>query len=459
VSNHLCWVLVTGRRPVFCCLLVRLAAVALVVALTSGTGAAQAVAEAGSTKGAGGLRYSFGVEYWVRSVWRGNFDLDRTKDDGLLFGWQRVKPFFSVRNTWLELTAQGQDARSYGVPLTNPNGALTAPSSTSQLDFIKAYAKAGPWNGVTFKIGREQADGNSLGISKKVSSSTNYGTVLRSFDVASVKWERASTALLTFISSPVENKPSQLNTRVPGEVFWGLQADKKRAKNLHRAYFVGRSISRDVLASETGVRGDGMVYAIGFQETGPLVVPGVVWELEAIGEWGHRSTDELRAGAVFINGTHTFAPDQSVSAGYFQSSGDAVRGDGTTHLFDPFYSSGFNNYGYLGLSAGRNIRDLRFGGTSKIRGPATFVWAYHHQNLSSQNDAWYGIFTPNIVRSGAESAHLGEALETTLLLRFPFAKRATFAVQYMRFFPGAYLTTTGAHSSPQQFSVDINGQF
>lgn len=145
--------------------------------------------------------------------------------------------------------------------------------------------------------------------------------------------------------------------------------------------------------------------------------------------------------------------------GYHQSSGDGVRGDGTTHLFDTFYSSGFNNYGYLGLSQGRNIAEVRVGGTSKIAGPASLLWTYHDQLLSVRRDTWYAIFTPNVTRPGAPSSRLGREVDATLLLRFPFAKRATIALGYLAYFPGRYLTTTGPHKTAQQFAIDIWGQF
>ena len=105
--------------------------------------------------------------------------------------------------------------------------------------------------------------------------------------------------------------------------------------------------------------------------------------------------------------------------GYHQATGDGHRGGGTTHLYDTLYSSGFNNYGYMGLSQGRNIGDVRIGGRSKIKGPASLLWGYHEQFLSVRQDQWYAIFTPNIDRPGATSSLLGREIDATLLLRFP----------------------------------------
>ena len=94
-------------------------------------GSAQAPTQTQGVADVGSFKVRFGLEYWVRASWRGNFDFDEAKDDGLLFGWQRFKPLFSVQNSWLELTAQGQDSRSHGVPVLNPNGSATAVSSTT----------------------------------------------------------------------------------------------------------------------------------------------------------------------------------------------------------------------------------------------------------------------------------------------------------------------------------------
>jgi hypothetical protein len=207
------------------------------------------------------------------------------------------------------------------------------------------------------------------------------------------------------------------------------------------------------------VHGRSATYVLGFQETGPLLIPGLTWEVDTIAEWGHRSADTVRAAAIFATATHTFTPDHNLFVGFHQSSGDAVRGDGTTHLFDTLYASGFNNYGYMGLSQGRNIGDARIGGSSKIAGPASLLWAYHEQFLSVRQDAWYAIFTPNIDRPGATSSKLGREIDATLLLRFPFARHMTIALGYLAFFPRGYLRGTGPHARAQQFAIDIYGQF
>ena len=130
---------------------------------------------------------------------------------------------------------------------------------------------------------------------------------------------------------------------------------------------------------------------------GPLFVPGLTWELDSIVEWGDRATDKVRAAAVFATATHAFNPDQSVLVGYHQGTGHGRRGGGTTHLYDTLYSSGFNNYGYMGLSKGRNIGDVRIGGRSKIKGPASLLWGYHEQFLSVRQDQRYAIFTPTSI--------------------------------------------------------------
>ena len=408
---------------------------------------------------AGQVTIRYGVEYWLRLSRTDNFDFDTTGADRDSFGWHRVKPLVSFQTRYLELTLQGQDARSHGVPARNPNGSSTYAARTSQLDFVKAFVKITPRPGVSLKVGREQADGIDVGISRKLASSSNYGTVLKSFDLVTLRVDRRGSSLTGLVATPVDNQPYALNTRRPGEVFWGVQAATSARRNAHRLYLIGRSTDANGPLSETGGRGRSKTYGLGLQETGPLLVPGVTWEIDTLFEWGHRSTDRVRAAAVFATATHTFSPDHSVFVGYHQSSGDGRRGDGTTHLFDTLYSSGFNNYGYLGLSQGRNIADLRIGGTSKVGGPMSLMWAYHEQTLSVGRDQWYAIFTPNISRAGAASSRLGREIDATLLLKFPWAKRATIALSYLAYFPGAYLATTGPHATAQQFAIDIWGQF
>lgn len=405
------------------------------------------------------LTVQYGVEYWIRASHTRDFDFDGAKNDALTFGWHRIKPFLSVQKGGVELTLQGQDSRSHHVPELNPNGTSTYTLRTNQLDFVKAFVRVTPKPGVTLKVGREQADGIDVGISRKLASSSNYATVLRSFDLVSVRVENSRDSLTGFIADPVDNRPYGVDMRHHGELFWGVQGTRTTGRNGHRLYFVGRMVEASGPMSEAGARSRSATYALGFNETGPLVVPGLTWDAEAIVEWGHRSTDRIRAAAIFANATHAFTANHSVFVGYHQSSGDGVRGDGTTHLFDTLYSSGFNNYGYLGLTQGRNIADVRVGGTSKIAGPASLLWTYHDQRLSVRRDTWYAIFTPNITRPDAPSSRLGREIDATLLLRFPFAKRATIALGYLAYFPGRYLTATGPHKTAQQFAIDIWGQF
>ncbi|MGE0814024.1 MAG: alginate export family protein [Vicinamibacterales bacterium] len=443
----------------------RLAAGAILVAVVSaavpGSAAAQAAAgaTAASPDGGDALTIRYGAEYWIRASRTTDFDFDGASDDGLNFGWHRVKPFFALRKRWFELMLQGQDSRSYGVPDLNPNGSSTYASRTSQLDFVKAFVALRPRADVLVKVGREQADGIDMGLSRKLASSSNYGTVLKSFDQVSVRWERPRASLGAFVASPVNNLPYALNTRRHGEVFWGVQALRSAQARMHRAYLVGRHTDRRGPASESGASGTSATYALGVQEVRPIGGPRLVLDVEGLVEWGHRSTDRLRAGALFATATRSFSPDHSVFVGYYRSSGDGRPGDGTTHLFDTMYASGFNNYGYLGLSQGRNIGDLRVGGSSRLAGPATLQWAYHDQALSVRQDRWYAIFTPDIARPGTRSSRLGREIDATLLLRFPFARRATIALGYLAYFPGRYVSGTGPHATAQQFAIDIWGEF
>lgn len=407
---------------------------------------------------AGNVVIRYGVEFWVRTSRTLDFDFDPAVADTDDFVWHRVKPLVSVQTSRVEVTLQGQDSRSYGVAGLNPNGTSTDASRTSQLDFVKAFVKVTPRPGVALKVGREQADGIDIGISRKLASSSNYGTVLKSFDLVSLRLDRGTSSLFGFVADPVDNRPYALNTRHAGELFWGVQASHAQRRNTHRAYVIGRRTDANGPRSETGARGASATYAVGVQELGPLAVPGLTWEVDALAQFGHRSTDTVRAAAVFATATHQFTANHSLWAGYHQSTGDGVRGDGTTHLFDTLYSSGFNNYGYLGLSQGRNIGDVRVGGVSKLSAPLTLTWAVHDQRLSTSQDQWYAIFTPNVSRPDARSSHLGREIDATLLVRPRWARGSTIALGYMAYFPGRYLAT-GPHGRAQQLAIDIWGQF
>lgn len=438
--------------------------VAAVLTLGLGASASETAAQPGPAPTVyavtrGDTTYRFGAEYWIRLSRTQNFDFDPARDDRDSFSWHRIKPLFNVQRKWLELTLQGQDSRSHGVANLNPDGTSTYAGRTSQLDFVKAYVRITPRNGVAIKAGREQADGLDLGLSRKLASASNYGTVLRSFDQLSVRWEPGRAAVAALVAMPVDNVPYALNRRHAGERFAAAQGSLTTRGRAHRLYALARTTDAGGPLSETGVRGSSATYGIGLQETGPLLVRGLLWDIEGIVEWGHRSTDRLRAGAVFVTATHAFSSSHSVYAGYYQSSGDGRTGDGTTHLFDPLYASGFNNYGYIGLSRGRNISDIRVGGSSKLAAPVTVLWTYHDQGLSVRDDQWYAIFTPNVRRPTATSSRIGRELDVTVLLRPPFAPKMAIGLGYMGYLPGNYLRGTGPHATAHQIAIDVWGSF
>ena len=58
-----------------------------------------------------GYTLTYAVEYWIRATRIDDFDFDGTDDDGLNFGWHRVKPFFSVQKRWFELTRRRSTCR------------------------------------------------------------------------------------------------------------------------------------------------------------------------------------------------------------------------------------------------------------------------------------------------------------------------------------------------------------
>ena len=175
-------------------------------------------------------------------------------DDHDNFGWQRIKPFFGLRKRWFELILQGQDARSYGVPDVYPNGTPTFALATSRLDFVKAFVTIKAKAGMTLKVGREQADGLEIGMSRMFAIASDYATVLRSFDLASLRWDGRKSGLMGIVATPVDNSPYGFNQRRPGEFFWALQATHTTGQNAHRLYLARRSTDASGPTSETGVK-------------------------------------------------------------------------------------------------------------------------------------------------------------------------------------------------------------
>ncbi|MEZ5420730.1 MAG: hypothetical protein R2708_25770 [Vicinamibacterales bacterium] len=106
----------------------------------------------------------------------------------------------------------------------NPNGTATYGSRTSQLDFVKAFVSVTPRPGLSLKVGREQADGLDLGLSRKLAGRLELrhrAQVVRSGLAA---LGGPADRCHGFVASPVDNQPYAFNQRRPGETFWGLQS-------------------------------------------------------------------------------------------------------------------------------------------------------------------------------------------------------------------------------------------
>jgi len=112
-------------------------------------------------------------------------------------------------------------------------------------------------------------------------------------------------------------------------------------------------------------------------------------------------------------------------------------------------------YGYADLVGWSNIVDLRFGASAKPRDTITITIDYHHFIRPEDQGAWINA-GGLVIRPGAAgvSNHLGDEIDFTFT--WQPAKQVSFLIGWSVFFPGGFVSDTGA--SPTTNYAYIQGR-
>lgn len=387
--------------------------------------------------------FRFSVDYFLQVSSRQGFAFnDETYRDTETFMWERLRPKIAGSNGRVSFLIEGQDTHSVGSQFA---------VRKAWLDLLNAYVDVkGPQkSGLTFRIGRRQADFDAI---PRMIRTPDFAAVVRSFDLAEVKWQYKQTEARAFVFRTVDNLPERFNTWKAGERLWTLYF-KQGVRTHQLQTYVTTRLNTDAL-SESGVRGSGAVYGWEVQASGPVGVRGLDYQVEHILERGHTTTDRVRASGLFASLFISPARGHDGELRYIRTSGDRRAGDGVRQAYDTFYMA-IGPLSPLGVMRGPNMHSLSMGATHAVLPKFTATWRVHEHHLNTIADGWYS--SRFIRRPDATSARIGSELD--LLFAYAMSQHLTARIGYFRLWQGAYMKDTGTFGSPYEVRFQMYGTF
>lgn len=387
--------------------------------------------------------FRFSVDYFVQVSSRQNFAFsDESYSDVETFMWERLRPKLSGNNGRVSFLIEGQDTHSLGSRFV---------VRKAWLDVLNAYVdiKGPEKSGLTFRIGRRQGDFDAI---PRMVRTPDFAAVVRSFDLAEVKWQRRDTEARAFVFRTVDNLPDRFNTWKRGERLWSLYFRQGVGKQQLQTYVTTR-LNTDAVA-ESGARGSGAVYAWEVLASGPLGVPGLTYQVEHILERGHAATDRVKASGLFASVFMTPLKGHDGELRYIRTSGDRQSGDGVKQAYDTFYMA-IGPLSPLGVMRGQNMHSLSMGAQHDLTPRVTAIWRVHEHRLNTLADGWYS--SRFIRRPGATSTRIGSELD--LLFSYAMSRHLTARVGYFRLWQGGYMKDTGSYGSPYEVRFQMYGAF
>lgn len=420
---------------------------AAVLLLCAQPGFAQAPAQSTPPVGVEGRPFNvkFGVDYFMQVSSRGDYPFnDERFSDSETFMWERLKPRVSGTKGRVSFLLEGQDTHSVG-------GAFAV--RKAWIDLLNARIDVQPTRGLVIRLGRQQGESDST---PRLMRTSDFAPVMRSFDVAELRWQRGQTDLRASLYQTVDNLPSRFNTWKKGERIWTVYG-QRRVGRQRVSSFLSTRVNSDV-KSESGVVGSGAVFAWEVMAAGQAKLPNVTYLIEHILERGHTSTDDLRASALFGSLAVSLGRAGDWDMRYVRTSGDAAAGDGKKGSFDPFYMA-VAALSSLSLQRGPNLHAVSFGSSHNVARDTVFQWRYHEHHLTTLSDRWYTGATKvaSLLRPEATSSRIGGEINFTLI--YNPSPKLTIRSGYYRLLPGAYLTQTGSSGTPYEIRFQIFGTF
>lgn len=166
------------------------------------------------------------------------------------------------------------------------------------------------------------------------------------------------------------------------------------------------------------------------------------YDLSLAGQWGNTLNQDHRAWAAHVEAGRTFTaawkPRLALWLNY--ASGDRDATDGSNERFDPLFGATYAFYGYSSYFSWQNMINpalrLSFQPAKKLKCEIIHraIW------LASDTDAWVRGLRRD--RTGTSGDFIGQ--ETDIRLVWQAGKNFDLDLAYAHFFPGSFVSQTGA---------------
>ncbi|QDV09214.1 hypothetical protein Poly30_47710 [Planctomycetes bacterium Poly30] len=356
----------------------------------------------------------------------------------------------TLRDTYLEATAEVIDARALGVP----DDARLTTNEVDTLDLLQGYVAARftdafePGDKLRVQLGRHTMDVGS----RRLVARNIFRNTINAFTGLNAQWESANgVEARAFYTYPVQRLPgngdpdalrdgdTRFNAEPPSIRFWGLVGDAPQGPlgSTVQGYLLGLN-ERDSLDFATANR---QLVTVGGRLNKDPEPETVHWELESALQFGKSrksasSTESLDHEAFLHHLTVGYMlPGETklrVEGVFDWASGDSDPNDGKNERFDSLYGIPRQDFGPTGI-----FREIA---RANLISPGVRVWLepadrwslmalYREEYLASDRDAW--TTTDIQDPTGNSGDHIGALSE--IRFRYELAPKSSlleFGVAY-----------------------------
>jgi len=320
------------------------------------------------------------------------------------------------------------------------------PPQNDELDVHQAYLQFDGVGGLPLmvRLGRQEID---LG-SRRLVAAPSWGNLLRAFDGARLTYASDLLDVHAFCGSVVACVDDEFDEHTPGQRLFGLFTTlKPLSPHKLDLYALGLVDHKHNFKGEDGAMGTRSIYTFGTRLYGPFAERWT-YEVEAVLQRGHYAGDKVRAWAFHADTAYTLPlPWQPTVQVYANcASGDKNPTDGKRNTFDPLFTSSHNMYGgIMDLVTWMNVKVV--GARLKLKPvpKLTLMAEADCYRLDEEADAWYP--TSKKAKRRDTAGRSGDAIGRELGLTAKCAVTKQFDLEggVARFFPGAFVRSTGTH--------------
>lgn len=380
-------------------------------------------------------RFQFGGQIRFRAEVRKNVGLNAQHPDVLDFVGQRIRfHVLGKLSDTVETFVEFQDSRLWGQEASRA-------SNERLTDLHQAYLQVNSFlmSGLALRAGRQEL---AYGAERLIGA-LGWDNIGRSFDAVKLGYSSKGWWSDVFAAKVVDRRDTGRGDR--DQYLYGVynQFFRHRPQRLE----VYGILLRDGLRTpgEIGAQGQKAteIMTFGLRSEGK-VDPGINYDLEFAGQFGHRGFDSHSARALTAKMYKTVEEKHQLRLGfeYDMATGDHDPHDGRSGEFVNLFPTNHQHYGYADLMGWRNMQDFRPMFTVMPARPVRFDVDYHRLYLLQAHGPWKNAggallgFDP----TGKSGTHVGDELDFTLW--FPLHKHLKVLSGYALFVPGEFARKT-----------------